>query len=220
MPVVALGLVLPFVAAARENGSSAPIQYGSWVKAVDEKGDHNAIGKFNSNETSKKLAKIEGTVTAVSSTSISVKRGDSESAVTTRTFKVDTSTVVIRKFKGTASIGEVGVGDKVKVYATAVTDGTAKLIWDKSVWQIALKGTVSALNATDKTFTLTVSKKEPETGLTMTLAVPVKTTDSTTYWQGVTAKTFGDLANGQTVNIGGTFNSVGKYDLANKVSIL
>lgn len=219
-PIMALGIIVPLVAAARDSGSSTPVQYGSWVKAVDENGDRNAIGKFNSNEANKKLYRFEGAVTAVSDTSISVKRANSNGTITTRTFIVTTSTAVIRKFRGTASIAEVAVGDKVKVWATAATDGTAKLIWDKSIWWVALKGTIADLNATDKTFNLVVSRKEPETGLTMTLTVPIKTSDATTYWMGTTAKAFTDLANGQTVNVRGSFNTVGKYVWAKKITIL
>lgn len=217
-PVVALGMVLPLIALARENGDSTPVQYGSWVKAVDEHGDRNAIGKFNSSNVNVRLVRFEGVVTAVSSTSISVKRTKS-GVDTTYTFKIDSSTAVIRKFKGTASIGEVAVGDKVKVWASALTDGTAKLIWDKSIWWVALKGTLSALDSTAKTFTLTVTRKEPETGLDMTLVVPITTSDATTYWMGMTTKTFSDLANGQTVSLRGSFNSVGKYVWAKKISI-
>lgn len=219
-PAVALGLILPLMAAARENGSSAPVQYNSWVKAVDEKGDSNAIGKFNSNQANKRLAHFEGTVSAVSATSITVRRANSLGVVTTRTFIIDTSTVVIRKFKGTASVPEIAVGDRVQVWATALTGGTAKLIWDKSIWWVALKGTIADLNATDKTFNLVVTRKEPETGLPMTLTVPIRTSDSTIYLMGLDPKTFSDLANGQTVSVRGTFDAVLKSVLAKKITIL
>lgn len=217
---MALGVIFPLIASAREGGSSTPIQYGSWVKVLDEKGDRNAIGKFNSNEANKKLVRFEGTVTVVSGTSVSVKRADSEGTVTTRTFKVDTSTAVIRKFKGTASIGEVSVGDKVKVWATASTDGTAKLIWDKSIWWVEVRGIVSALNVADQTFSVTITRPEPETGLSMTLTVPIKTTSGTTYGTLTDPKTFSDLANGQTVKLRGSFSAIGKYVIAKRVSIL
>lgn len=220
MPMLVFGLALPLIAAARENGSSTPVQYGSWVRAIDQKGDSNAIGKFNSNERNKKVSRFEGTVTAVSATSISVRRANSNGVNTTRTFRVDTTTVVIRKFKATASIGEVGVGDRVKVWASALTGGTAKLIWDKSIWSVALRGTVSELNPTDTTFVLTIKRIEPETKLTMTMTVPITTNDSTAYWMGLDSKTFSALANGQSVSLRGTFYSVGKYVLAKKVSIL
>ncbi len=214
-PVVALGMILPMVAAAREDGSSTPVQVNSWVKAVDEKGDSNSIGLFNRDEANKHLAKVNGTVTAKSDTSISVKAGNG----TTYTFTVDSSTKIIRKFKGHSSMAEVAVGDQVRVWATALTGGTAKLVWDKSIWWVALSGTISNLNSTDKTFDLTIMRKEPETGLTMTLTVPIKTSDATTYWMDTTAKAFTDLANGQKVSVRGSFNKVGKYVWASKVTI-
>lgn len=217
-PIVALGMIIPLIALAREGGDSNPVQYGSWVKAIDLHGDHNAIGKFNSNNGNHRLAHVEGVVTVASPTSISVKQ-TKNGVDTTYAFTVDSNTTIIRKFKGTAAIGEVGVSDKVKVYATALTSGTAKLIWDKSIWWVALKGTISALDTTAKTFTLNVTRKEPETGLPMTLAVPITTSSMTTFWQGVTAKAFTDLANGQTVNLRGTFNFVGKFVLASRISI-
>lgn len=208
---------MPFMAAARENGSSTPVQYNSWVKATDEKGDANALGKFHSNTLNKHLFVFTGNVTAVSASSVTVKRTSSSGVVTTYTYTVDTTTAVIRKFKGTASIADVTVGDKVQVWSTLRTGGIAKLIWDKSIWRVDLKGTVSALDTTAMTFTLTVTRKEPETGLQMTLAIPIKTTATTAYWDGITPITFGDLTNGEVVKLVGTFDTIGKYVTATKV---
>lgn len=220
LPVLAIVLLVPFVAAARENGSSAPIQYGSWVKAVDEKGDRNAIGKFNASESNKKLVRYEGTVTAVSTTSISLERLNGQGDVTTQTFGITPTTKVIRKFKATARIGEVGIGDRAKVWASSLDGGTAKLIWDKGIWWVSLRGTVSNVNATDKTFSLIITRKEPETKLSMTMTVPVRTSGSTSYWMGFDQIAFDDLFNTETVRVRGTFNSIGQYITANNISAL
>lgn len=220
LPAAVLALVVPFLASARENGSSTPIRYSSWMKAVDERGDSNAIGKFNSSEANVGFVRFVGTVTEVSASSISVERANSQGDPTIRTFIVNAETKVIRKFKSSASINEVVIGDRVKVWASSLTDGTAKLIWDKGIWWVALRGTISDVNTTDESFTLTVRRKEPETKLTMTMTVPVTTSDRTTYWMDSASTSFSDLTNGQTVRIRGTFNAVGRYILANRVTVL
>lgn len=228
---LAVAAVMPLASRAGNEGRSGDTEPGrgnsimsSWVRAVDGSGDANAIGKFNRNEANKSLVRANGTVKVVSASSITVttfsKNGEGVVTAKDYTFTVDSSTTVIRKFKGTASIAEVGVGDKVKVWATSLTDGTAKLIWDKSIWWIALNGTINALNSTDMTFNLLVSRKEPQTGLMMTMTVPVKTSSATTYFKADgTAGLFTDLADDQKVAVRGSFNTVGKYVWAKKVTI-
>ena len=196
-------------------------------KAVDLKGDSNGIGKFNSNEANKNLKRANGKVTAVSATSITmaVKNDDDtdEDGVTLYTFLVDANTKVLRKFKGTAKINEVAVGDQVKVWATALTDGTAKLIWDKSIWWVSLKGKISAIDTTAKTVTLRLSWEVGHKGkiiLRRPYQLTVKTDDMTKYFQGLTEKAFTDLVVDQRVAVRGSWNKVGKYVLAGKISIL
>lgn len=202
-----------------------------------EKASRNAIGLFNRNKANKKLYFVNGQVSAVSPTSISVSvtyknvSASQENAttfsvepvattfsiepigVTTKTyiFAVDENTIILRKFKARTGINEVAVGDKVMIWATKMTDGTAKLIWDKSIWFASTSGKVSALDTTAKTFTLTITKHRVEYTTT------VKWDDVTTVWQGDTAKAITDLANGQVVKIQGSWNSVGKYLYAKKI---
>lgn len=188
--------------------------------------DSNTIGKFNSENHNKKRHVVSGKVTAVSATSITVSIGsghtendnsngnsntNSTSTVKSFTFIVDANTMVIRKFKGKSDITEVMVGDTVMVWADKTTGGTAKLIWDKSTWWVGIAGTVSNLNATAKTFTLTITKDKIDFSTT------VKFDSSTTFWKGTTAKTFGDLVNGQKVHVRGSWDSVAKVLLAGKV---
>lgn len=188
----------------------------SWVSAVDVHGDKNGVNKYNSSEKDRRLAKVEGTVTAVSDTAITVtKKGTS----TSYSFTIDSATKVIRKFKGTASVSEITVGDLVKVYATSLTDGTAKLIWDKGIWWVALSGKVADLDTTAKTFNLIVTRKEPQTGLPMTLTVPIKVNDGTKYFLGKTASDLSALANDQTVNVRGSWDAVAKVVTANKIIV-
>lgn len=224
----ALSMLAPVAARASTSTDQEPGRgnsiMSSWVHAVDVNGDANAIGKFNSNEANRSLVRVNGTAKAVSTTSITISQFSLNSAgdltVKDYTFTVDSSTAVIRKFKGTASIAEVAVGDRVGIWATSKTNGTAKLIWDKSIWWVALSGKIADLNSTTATFNLVVSRKEPQTGLTMTLVMPVKTSSQTTYFMGTTVKAWSDLANGQTVNVRGSFNFVGKYLWAKKITIV
>lgn len=199
-----------------------------------EKASRNAIGLFNRNKANKKLYFVNGAVSAVNATSISLTvtyKANSNANVngtvgastfsiepittTTKTFvfAIDENTVILRKFKAKTGINEVAVGDKVMVWATKMTDGTAKLIWDKSIWFASTSGKISALDTTAKTFTLTITRKKVEYTAT------VKWDDVTTVWQGDTAKAITDLANGQTVKIQGSWNSVGKYLYAKKIML-
>ncbi len=197
--------------------------------AIDSKGDANAIGKYNSEVKNTKRHVVTGTVTAVSATSITVsvktKLSDSTAnantntgtTVTTKsyTFTVNSSTKVIRKFKGTATINEVMVGDSVQVWNTALTNGAATLIWDKGIWSAEVTGTVSNLNTSGMAFTLTVTMK----GIQYTTTV--KMDSATTYVaKDGTVKAISDLVNGQTVKVRGSWNSVGNYMLAKRMVIL
>lgn len=213
-------LALPTVSAAK--GSNRSIKALLNPTAIDKKADANTIGKFNRVKENKKLWHVNGRVTAVSATSISVAvttldnaNGNANATLTTTTytFAVNDRTIVIRKFKGKSAIHEVAVGDRVMIWATSLTDGTARLIWDKSIWLVSLNGKITNLNADAKTFTLVVTRKGVE------YSTPVKTDDQTVYLMGDTAKTFADLANDQRVTVRGSWNSVGKYTLALKVTV-
>lgn len=229
LSAVALALVGGMLVPTMSEAKSKP-KFSNPV-AIDGHGDRNGIGKFNSENKEKKRRVVSGIVTAVSATSITVEVGVSQSdkdknenansnantntTVTKKsfTFTVNSSTKVIRKFKGTAAISEVMVGDRVQVWATSLTNGTAKLIWDKSIWWAEARGKISNLNATAKTFTLTITKNKIEFSTT------VKANDLTTYWQDGVAKTWTDLANGQTVVVRGTWDAVNSLFLARKITI-
>jgi hypothetical protein len=191
--------------------------------AADLRGDANGIGKFKSTEANKKLVFVNGRVSAVSASSISVDFKKEDGITTTYTFAVDTTTKIIRKFKATATIGEVAVKDHVKLWATKLEGGTAKLIWDKSIWWAVVKGTITALDTTNQTITVKLSwvvsaKHKPV--IRKQYQLLVKTYSLTEYWQGTTAKAFTDLAVGQNISVRGSWNSVGKYLLGKKITIL
>lgn len=214
---ISASLFVPFLSQAENVDTSTGTGksvVSSWIEALDGKGDSNAIGKFKSAKENKKYKSANGVVSAVSDTSISITKGEK-----TYTFIVDEKTTVLRKFKGKATIGEITLGDTVSIWATAKTDGTAKIIWDRSIWRISLKGTVSGLDTAAGTFNVVIQKKEPHTGLFMTLTVPVQTNSATTYFIGDTAAAFTDLVDGQTVTVRGTWNIEGKYEIASKVTI-
>lgn len=240
------GLMVP-AAEAKVSTRGLPKFLHSEASALDGKGDRNGIGMFKRLEENKTMVYAHGKVTAVSATSITVevrskksdnevssqtentnssKNTDGDVVLTSYTFGVDATTKIIRKFKGTASIAEVAVGDKVKLWATKFEGGVAKLIWDKSIWWGSIKGTVTDVNTTAKTFKLVLRQKMTDSGLTKTVTATVKTHEGTTYWFGtepVTAATFDDLTAAMNaekkVTIRGSWNSVGKYFLASKVVI-
>lgn len=216
--VIAASFATPFLSKAEEvdtTPGTGKSVVKSWVQAEDGTGDANSIGKFKSAKENKKYVRVNGTVTAVSETSVTIEKGS-----TSYTYVVDANTAVIRRFKGKASIGEVSVGDVVSIWTTKKADGTAKLIWDKSIWRISVTGAVADLDTTAQTFNVVIEKKEPHTGLMMTLTVPVRTSSDTTYFIGDTAASFSDLTNGQTVKVRGTWNIEGKYEMASKVIIV
>lgn len=233
--VLVAGIIAPSAEAKISTKGLPKFLHGE-ESALDGKGDRNGIGLFKRLEENKMMVYANGKVTAVSATSITVavrskqaevsaqtentnSTSDDTVVTTNYTFAVDATTKVIRKFKGSASILEVAVGDKVKLWGTKFEGGVAKLIWDKSIWWGQIKGTVTDLNATNKTFKLVLKQKITESGLVKTVAATVKTHDLTKYWLGDVEKAFTDLANDQKVTVRGSWNSVGKYFLANRVTI-
>lgn len=231
LPLLALlaGLIAP-AAEAKVSTRGLPKFLHSEESALDGKGDRNGIGLFRRMEATKSYVFVNGRVTAVSTTSITVevKSKNDDGTITTApyTFAVDATTKIIRKFKGTASILEVAVNDKVMLWGTALTNGTAKLIWDKSIWWGQISGTVTDVNTTAETFKLVLRQKQTKSGKTITVSATVKTHSGTTYWFGsdpVTPATFADLTTAMNaekkVTIRGSWNSVGKYFLASKVTI-
>lgn len=224
IPMLALvGLLIAPIADAKVSSRGLPKYLHSEASALDGKGDRNGIGQFKRNSENKKYVFVNGTVTAVSVDSITVavrsKNDDGTITTTPYTFAVDTTTKVIRKFKGTASIAEVAVNDKVMLWGTKLESGVAKLIWDKSIWWGQVKGTITDLNSTTKTFKLILKQKETKSGKTITVAATIKTSDNTKYWLGDVEKAFTDLANDQVVTVRGSWNSANKYFLASKVTI-
>lgn len=213
---VAATMLLPMATMAR--GTEHP-RLKSPV-ALDAKGDDHGIKAYNSERKNKKHRFVTGTVTAVSATSITVsvtKPADANTntvaSTTSYTFAIDSHTNYDRKFHGTANADEIQVGDTVQVWATSLTNGTAKLIWDKSIWWVDLKGTVSNLNTTTMAFTLTVKY------LGQDVSTTVKYNATTKFMMGSTAKTAADLANGQTLRMRGSWHVVGSWLLAKKINI-
>ncbi|MEK7636887.1 MAG: DUF5666 domain-containing protein [Patescibacteria group bacterium] len=217
---VAAALLAPTGSSAKEKKSnkmpdmSAPF-------AIDAAGDNNGLGKFKKHSVNGKLKQVKGAVTVITGPvapatdgSITVKKSNGKEY----TFTFDSTsatkyTTFLRKYKGTATWNEIMVGDAVHVFATKLVGGKAIIVWDKGIWWAEVKGTISNLDATAKSFTLTVTMK----GIDFTTTV--KTDDATTYRQGDTDKAFTDLANGQKVKVRGSWNAVGSYLLAKKIVI-
>ncbi len=201
--------------------------------AIDGKGDKDGLARFESEDRGRKHKFVTGKVTAISATSITIltpgtapvantnttnTNSDSKPKAlpgTSYTFAITSATHYVRKYKGTASWNEIMLGDTVKVWADKLVDGTAKLIWDTSIWYSEVKGVVSNLNVTGMALTLTVTMKGVEYNTT------VKMDSATTYlMKDGTAKAITDLANGQTIKLRGSWNSVGKYLLAKRIVIM
>lgn len=195
--------------------------------ALDSVAKPNEIGLFNSTERKHgehKLVRKNGQVLEVSSTMLKIAHFDADAegvpTVKEYTFIVDVNTKVFRKFKALSNIGEVAVGDRVDVWADKLEGGTAKLVWDKSIWWASIRGLVADLNGDGMTFNLVLTKKNGE-GLTKSYVAKVTVTTTTEFVKADgTAGAWTDVANGQNVSVKGSWNSVGKYLLARKVSIL
>lgn len=195
-------------------------------EALDHEAKPNELGLFNRQERKIKdhtLVQKEGKVLAVSSISITIAQfgKDTEDVPTVKeyTFAIDSNTKVIRKFKGLSNIGEVSVGDKVKVYADKLTDGTAKLIWDKSIWWARLRGAVADLNTTDLTFNLLLTRQDGHH--TKTWSAKVRATSLTQVVKADgTVGSFADVSNGQKMSVKGAWDNVTKSLLARLMTIL
>lgn len=221
-----LMLLAPFIASAHGPLSAMNKHVKLQAPASSETTDRKTVNAFNGNEKNTKLFKVEGKVTAISATSVSLTSTSRKrvtdpttmkktwTTVTTNyTFTIDAKTKLVRKFKGVSSVNEIAVGDSIRVWATSATNGTAKMIWDKSIWWVVFPGTISALDATNKTFTLNI----PWHGISVTTTV--KWDDMTKVMQGTTVKTAADLANGQSVKVRGSWNSVGMFILAKSINL-
>lgn len=188
------------------------------AQALDKRGDDNGVRAWNRFAQDNAYVFVKGTVTAVSPTSISVSvKHHSEDGLTTLTtvytFSVDANTKVIRKFKGSAAINQVQVGDTVSIWGSDLTNGHARLIWDQSIWWVSLDGTISNLNTTTNTFTLSFKSHG------IIVSTTVKTDGQTVIMSDGTAKTFADLANGQKVEVRGSWDAVNLWVLAKKINI-
>lgn len=218
---LALTLLLPFVAEAKNKPMGAPF-------AIDSLGDNNGLGKYKKHSVNGKLKQVVGQVTAVTDPvevtvdgktymqgTLTVKKSNGK----TYTFNFDSTstnkyTTFLRKYKGTATWNEIMVGDAVHVFATKLVGGRAIIVWDKGIWWSEVRGVISNLDTVNKMFTLTVTIKGIPFNTT------VKVDDLTTYRMGDTTKTFADLANGQTVKVRGSWNVAGSFFLAKKIVIL
>lgn len=196
------------------------------AEAADLKGDNNGIGLFHRNEDNKNLVKVFGKVTAISDTSITImSKWDLQNSArvtteTSYTFKIDDATEVLRRFRALSSVDEMAVGDRVRIWGTALTDGTAKLIWDSSIWWIRLNGTVANLDTDNQTFRLLITRMSADQTET-TFSVSVKTNDATLYVNADgTPATFSDLANGSEIRVRGVWNHMGRYLTARNVKFL
>lgn len=213
-------LLAPSMAMARENEDrparlSAPF-------AIDAKGDNNGLAKFKKHSENRRLKQVVGVVTAIVAPIVDPKTDGSitvkKSNGTSYTFSFDSTsstkyTTFLRKYKGTASWNEVMVGDMVHIFTTKLERGRAIIVWDKGIWWSEVKGTISNLNAAAMAFTLNVTIRG------VVFSTTVKVDAATAYRMGETDKTLADLANGQTVKVRGSWNALGSFLLAKKITI-
>jgi hypothetical protein len=198
-------MVLPSAAFAK----SEKIERAHMSNPVSvEAADRTLEKEMNKHERNRKVVKVTGTVKAISATSITVT-----SKLKDYTFTIATTTKMLRKHHGKATVNEIVVGDHVKVWADKKVDGTAKMIWDKDIWAVRFPGTVSNLDTTNKTLTLTIRWKMFDVTST------VKWDDTLVVKQGSVTKAVSDLANGQSVTVAGSWNSLGKFIFAKSIKI-
>ncbi len=229
--LVVATVLAPSVSLAKDSQSKKLPRLTAPV-AIDGQGDSQGISDFKKDNENTRLKAVTGKVTAVSATSITIARNlktvttDPTSTVTKQstdpttttttslTYTIDAKTHVLRKYKGTATVNEIMVGDSVKIWAAKLS-GTALVIWDTSIWYVEVRGAVSSLDSTAKAFTLTVTKNKVEYSTT------VKYDDATIFlMKDGTSKTAADLANGQTIKIKGSWNTLGKFILAKRIVII
>jgi hypothetical protein len=144
-------------------------------------------------------AKLEGTIASISGTTIVVNSWGGQ-------WNIDTSTAKLqRRFGGASSLSEFAVGDQITINGTASTSTNwtiiAKQVRDETIQQrnVNPTGTISNLNVTGKTFTLTTSGKNSKT-------YNVTTTDTTKFINATSTITINDLQNTQTVRVNGVIN--------------
>ena len=173
-----------------------------------EAADRTLEKEMNKHERNRKVVKVTGTVKAISATSITVT-----SKTTDYTFTIATTTKMLRKHHGKATMNEIVVGDHVKVWADKKVGGTAKMIWDKDIWAVKFPGTISNIDVANKTLTLTITWKMFDVTST------VKWDDTLVIKQGTVVKTVADLANGQKITVAGSWNAIGKFIFAKTIKI-
>jgi hypothetical protein len=202
-----VSLVMPFGVQAKESGEREHARMKNPVSV--EAADRASERELSKNEHSNKVRKTTGVVKAISATSITV----TNSKKVDTTFVIDAKTRMLRKHHGKASVNEIVVGDHVKVWSSKTTPGTAKMIWDKDIWAVRFPGTISNLDTTNKTMTLTIKWKMFDVTST------VKWDDTLVVKQGEVTKAVTDLANGQKVTVSGSWNDIGKFIFAKKINL-
>ena len=159
-------------------------------------------------------AKLIGTVTAVSTSSLSVS---SDSAPWT--VNVDGDAKVIAKGVGAIALSDVKVGHKVwaigKVEGSSTLDAAVVRDLSLSVKRTSLRGIISELSAELKSFTLTLKNGETvKVTADADTKIVVKNSTSTA----TSTSIFADLANGMTVKVKGLLSKNGTSTPAIKAS--
>lgn len=202
---VAAAMIVPTAAFAKDDIRSTRMNNPVTI----EKSEAKDVRQHDEHERNRRLVKVNGTVAAISTSSITVK----VSSTISYTFAITSKTRMLRKHKGATNVSEIAVNDRVRVWADKKVGGTAKMILDKSIWWVNFPGTISNIDTTAKTFTLTIRWKMFDVTST------VKWDASTAIRQGDAIKTVPDLANGQKVQVKGSWNEVGRYILARRITI-
>jgi hypothetical protein len=236
MSLVAVLIAAPIAAF----GSDKPGRYiSAGQEAADFKGDAKGLKAFSLHESKSGLVKVQGDITAVSATSITVLGeaktsrstntnasvkvySDSEeddAADVSYTFTINSDTKVLRRFRGTSSVSELSVGDEVKVWVDKLEAGTAKMILDKSIWWLRLGGRAVEVDDTNKTFRLLMPFRKH--GRLKTFSGVIKTSALTQYIKADgTAGTFTDIDNNDKLRVRGVWNNEGFHLNARKVWLI
>ncbi len=184
-----------------------PVAFAQAVAAQGDMG--NAVHIERNGEI-----KLVGTLTAVSSSTLSVQSWGG-------IWTVDASNVkVVRRFKGESNVSELQVGDQVMIQGQASATGltvTARMIHDESIQKRngEFTGKISDLTAganasSTATFTLTTEKRG---AVKVTL-----TADTKLMINGSLASTTAGLANGMYASVSGIWDRTNSTVIATSVN--
>lgn len=164
--------------------------------------------KKDSRVTQKKST-IEGMVTALNGSAISVKRGNGSVIIVQAA-----NAKIVRRFGAAMTLADIQTNDRLVITGTVTTgtEITATLIRDISLQTRSgiFSGMVASVSAEAKTFVLQTNKRDSQTIIVNT---------ATKITKNGNVATFGDLAVSGTIRVAGVWNRTNESVTATSISI-